>query len=179
MYAYASLHTSKPQSQSDCEGVYTGYRRMPINCQIGSNFLAIVFPEIEEDTDLVTKYIAIGEKPEGDGEIFTSIEALPHIALKRMEMGRSPRIAILYPATLPESARIIHQMVSLGMMRTGDIEPKFFEIINNHLEAAGIPILTVVRSAAATWVGDINHMPGFGEWIANGQGYEKIAIAAS
>jgi len=164
MQAFASIHTAVPVSQCDHEGIYRGYRRVLVECQIGAPFLRVVFPEIEEDTDQVMTHIAVGMEEEGEGEIFMTLPVMPHIPLKRMQAGNALNVIIMYPETLPEAARVVHQLVSLGEMRANDLEPRFFELTNEALQAHGIPILTVTRSATAKWIGKMSNLPSFRDW---------------
>ena len=161
MTAFASIHTAKPKSQSDNEVCYQGYRRVPVELEIGDLYIRVLFPEVEADTELLGTHIAIGAEAEGDGEIFLSLSMLPHIPLKVMQPGKVPNVIIHYPDTLAKSARIAHQMVALGKLRTSEMEPKFFEQTNDHLQAHGIPILTVTRGASAGWDVKMNEMPSF------------------
>ena len=163
MTVYASIHTKKPVSQGDSEGVYKGYSRIPVDCEVGALYIRCMFPEVEEDTENVMTHIVLGPNETGDGEVFLTLECLPHIPLKVMQPGKVPNVIIAYPDTLAKSARIAHQMVALGKMKTSDMEPAFFESVNDHLQAHGIPILTVVRSASANMTGRISQMPSFNQ----------------
>lgn len=160
--AFASIHTTTPLSQFDHEGLYKGYSRVGVECEIGSLYMRMIFPEVQEDTDLTMTHVAIGENESGDGRVFISLSCLPHIPLKIMQPGKVPNVIITYPDTLAKSARIAHQMVALGRIRPEEFDPKFFESVNDHLQAHGIPILTVVRGASAGWKGSLANMPSFG-----------------
>jgi len=161
--AWASVHTTKPISQSDCEGVYKGYARVSVECEIGALMMRVAFPAVEEDTNLIMTHIAIGSEEEGDGEVFLSLSCEPYTPLRVMSPGKVPNVIIVYPETLAKSARIAHQMVALGMLKTSEMEPKFFESLNDNLQAHGIPILTVVRSASAGWKGKMSQMQSFNQ----------------
>lgn len=163
MIAFASIHTESPKSQSDCEGVYKGYHRVPVECEIGALFMRMIFPEVLEDTDKFMTHVAIGSEAEGDGEVFLTLSCLPHIPLKIMHPDKTPNVIITYPETLAKSARIAHQMVALGLLRTSEIEPRFFESMNSDLDAHHIPILTVTRTGSAGWVGKMSQIPSFNQ----------------
>jgi len=66
-----------------------------------------------------------------------------------------PRVAIdftdmaVYPDHLNPIARVAHKLVTNGLMRPEELHPKLFEAINDALANAGVPILHVVRGAAA------------------------------
>ena len=161
MRAFASIHTNSPNSQSHNEAIYKGYSRVPVDCEIGALYIRILFPEVEADSDLLMTHIAIGAEESGDGEVFLSLSCQPNIPLRIMQPGKVPNVIVTYPETLAKSARIAHQMVALGMLKTVDIEPQFFEQINDHLQAHDIPILKVVRGASAGWKAKMNQMPSF------------------
>ena len=167
MTVFASIHTSMPDSLSDSEVNYHGYHRVPVECEIGSLKMHIFFPEVQEDTMQLMTHVAIGHEESGDGEVLLALECLPHVPLKIMHPGKVPNIIITYPETLAKSARVLHQMVALGRIRTNEIEPRFFEQTNDHLQAHGIPILKVTRSAAAAWKGKINQMPSMNSEAVN------------
>jgi hypothetical protein len=162
MKAFASIHSARPSSQSDNEVEYEGYCRIPADCEIGSLYIQLKFPEVLENSEFVMTHVSIGPEENKDGEIFLSLSCLPHVPLKIMQSGKTPTVIITYPDTLAKSARIAHQMVALGKIKTSEMEPKFFEEVNNHLQAHGIPVLTVNRSASAGWVGKMANMPSFG-----------------
>lgn len=161
MTAFASIHTGFPSSQSSHEGVYPGYHRVPVECQIGAPFLRLVFPEVLEDTDKVMTHIAIGSDKEGDGKVFLALSSLPHIPLQLMQEGKSPHIIIMYPESISESTRIVHQMIAMGKLDPEDMAPAFFERVNSDLENAKMPILKVVRQSVATWRGKMSQIPSF------------------
>jgi len=165
--AWASIHTAKPSSQGDNEITYKGYARVPVELEIGALYIRVMFPEVTEDTDLVMTHVAIGSEAEGDGEIFLSLACEPHVPIRVMQPGKVPNVIIHYPDTLAKSARIAHQMVTLGKLRTSEMEPKFFEEVNDHLNAHHIPILTVVRSASAHLIGSLANRPGFNNMNGN------------
>lgn len=161
MTAFAALHTALPATQGENEVVYTGYHRIAAECEIGAINLYIDFPEITEDTALIATHFSLGENEDGSGKILLAAKCEPNIAIKKMHPGKVPNIILTYPPTLAKSARVLHQMVITGKMRTEEIDPRLFEETNDHLQAHGIPILTVVRAGAAGFVGKIANMPSF------------------
>lgn len=67
----------------------------------------------------------------------------------RVIFGNSDADKLHLPVDLNPIARTVHELVYSGLVSTGDLHPKIFEAVNAALKAAGVPILTVKRGAAA------------------------------
>ena len=53
------------------------------------------------------------------------------------------------PENLNPIARIAHQLIYAGLMKTEDLHPKMFEAVNDALHNVGVPILKVTPGASS------------------------------
>lgn len=163
MTAYVSLHTAAPTTQGEHEVSYKGYARIPVEINGANIMLRAFFPTVEEDSADVATHIVIGANAEGDGQIFLALEFLPHIPCMMMAHGLGPRIVMLYPEELSAPARVIHQLVSLGMLKAADLHPKLYEAVNDELHRHKIPVMKVTRAGAFDMKVDFKSMPSMQE----------------
>jgi hypothetical protein len=155
MIAYASLHTSKPSSQTDHEVAYQGYHRIAVECEgdFGSQPIQVQFPPIEESAEGEITYICIGTAEVGNGEALLVINAMPHIKLEKS--ADAPTIVVINELNLPENlnpiARIAYQLWYYKQMDASTLHPKLYEAINDALHNAGVPVIPTARGGAAAW----------------------------
>lgn len=81
--AFISLHTGKPDFQLDREVSYAGYVRLPIEYDNAAGEVPqmFTFAPVEDDTDEVVTYCAVGAAGCGQGEIFMRVPILPNIPI--------------------------------------------------------------------------------------------------
>ena len=112
-------------------------------------------------------YIPLKTQPERlDPAWWTKQGATPEQAAEYVKTHGhiAPRICIANtePVKLPENlnpiARIAHQLIYAGLMKTEDLHPKLFESVNDALHNAGVPILKVTRGAAARMEGRMSQL---------------------
>lgn len=201
MKAFVSLHTAKPDFQTDSEASYAGYERVEIDFSpdFAKQPTEIMFPVIEDmKSKDVAVYAAIGSAQSGQGEIFMRVPALPNIVLKDQPEKRQPKIwidagvpeanvqhyidnhgyiapRIIFhderpglPDSLNPIARIAHGLIFSGLVSAADLHPKLYEAINDALHNAGVPIIPVVRQAAAKMDVKMSQLPSFQEMASEG-----------
>lgn len=167
MLAYASLHTKRPTSQSMYEVSYNGYKRVEVEFheKFGNEPFSIVFPEIIESTNDEITHICIGSSDTGNGKIFLIIETVPFI---KITQGNSPRVIVMNEPYIPEHlnpiAREAYRLWHHGELKAEDLHPKLYEVINDALHNAGIPVIPVTRSGAADINIKLSDMPSLSNW---------------
>lgn len=133
-------------------------------------------------------YMAVGTAKKGQGGLLVKVPLLPYIPIKDQPLRRTlkfwtdlggseaeahqaiqdhgltrPHVCIAgheikLPDNLNPIARRAFELVYSGLLKTSDIHPGLFEVINDALQEAGVPILTVTRSGTTHMKGDLRNL---------------------
>lgn len=162
---------------------------------MGREKLECIFPIIEADSADIVRYFSIGAHEKGQGQVFMVLAVPEMDLLQRPERlipafwiqnGASPEQAAefvkLYgyiaptvifcndkPIDMPDDLNPIAKKARLlydsGLMLAEELHPQLYEMINDALAAAGVPIIPCIRQAAAKIDVKIDHMPSLAGWI--------------
>ena len=156
MIAYASLHTEKPTAQNEHEANYKGYHRVPVEYteDFGNVPVTLQFPAIEETTEGEITHICIGTAEVGNGDALLVIHSMPYIKMEKTA-NRVPTISIINEPNFPEGinpiAEVAYRLWWQKKIKAEDLHPALYESINMELQRVAMPVIPVVRGAAAAW----------------------------